>query len=468
MVLQVFNTLTRKKEKFVPRSGKKVQMFVCGITPYDYPHLGHAKTYVQFDVIAKYLRFSGFDVFYLQNITDIDDKIIHRAIKEYDAADPKNACKKLVDHYVSIYMENMKALEVTSINTYARATDYIPAIVSQVERLVKKGFAYKISDGYYFDVSKLTHYGALAKRTEKDDEDAVSRIDENTEKKNRADFCLWKFYKDGEPFWDTTLGKGRPGWHIEDTAITEETFGQQYDLHGGGRDLIFPHHEAEIAQMESISGKRPFVKYWMHSGFLNINKEKMSKSLGNFFTIQDALQHYSGKVLRYFFLQSHYRKPVDFSPENLDQAKQGLAKVYDFVRTLKHYSSLVKDYARFTAVLKKARTDFIAAMDDDFETSNALTVLFTLMKEVNPLLMEKKLSAKNVQTLLTFFEEMDAVFGILEQEQAIPKAIQILVEKREAARKNKQWKESDMLRDELKKKGYAVDDTPDGPVVRKL
>ena len=275
-MLKLYSTLSRKREIFKSIKKGKVNLFVCGPTVYDYAHLGHAKTYIQFDIIVKYLRYKGYKVFYLQNITDIDDKIIKRANEE------KVDWKEIVKKYKEEYLEDMKNLGVDSIDKYANATDYIPEIISQVKRLIDKGIAYKISDGYYFDLTKFKEYGKLAKRKTEQAEDAVSRIDENPEKRNKGDFCLWKFKKENEPFWESELGEGRPGWHIEDTAITEKELGSQYDIHGGGLDLIFPHHEAEIAQMESISGKKPLVRYWMHIGFLKTKNRKMSNSSGNF------------------------------------------------------------------------------------------------------------------------------------------------------------------------------------------
>src|SRR3989344_5597928 len=265
MPLKLYNTLTRKKEKFTPRKTGEVNLFVCGPTAYDYAHLGHAKTYIQFDITARYLRYQGNEIFYLQNITDIDDKIINRANYE------KKDWREIVKKYREEYFQDINALGIDSVDKYANATDYIPEIISQVKRLIEKGIAYKISDGYYFNLAKFKEYGKLAKRKELKKEDAVSRVDENPEKINAGDFCLWKFKKENEPFWKSELGDGRPGWHIEDTAITEKNFGPQYDIHGGGLDLIFPHHEAEIAQMEAISGKKPLVKYWMHTGFLKID-----------------------------------------------------------------------------------------------------------------------------------------------------------------------------------------------------
>lgn len=315
MAIKLYNTLTRKKEIFKPIKKGRVNFFVCGPTVYDYMHIGHAKTYIQFDIIVKYLRFIGYNVFYLQNITDLDDKIIKRAQEE--KIDPLELARK----FEKYYHEDEKDLNITAVTKYARATDYIKQIVKQTKTLVKKSYAYKISDGYYFNISKFADYGKLSNRTVLGAEDAISRIDESIEKKNKGDFCMWKFSKPDEPSWNTELGVGRPGWHIEDTAITESQFGPQYDIHGGARDLIFPHHEAEIAQMESASGKKPLVRYWLHTGFLNVDSQKMSKSLGNFVTIRDALKKYDYRVLRFFYIASNYRSPIDYNEKSLEGAK---------------------------------------------------------------------------------------------------------------------------------------------------
>ena len=277
-MLKIYNTLSRKKEIFKPRKEKQVNLFVCGPTVYDFSHLGHARTYIAFDVIVKYLRQNGYDVFYLQNITDIDDKIINKA-KENNVTP-----EKLAFRFEKEYLDDIKSLKINGVTKYARATDHIEEIISQVERLIKKDCAYKIEDGIYYDISKFKGYGKLSKRTVLQAEDAVSRIDESKEKRNKGDFCLWKFSKSGEPNWQSPWGKGRPGWHIEDTAITEKYFGPQYDIHGGANELIFPHHEAEIAQMEVISGKSPLVKYWLHTGLLTIDRVKMAKLLGRWQT----------------------------------------------------------------------------------------------------------------------------------------------------------------------------------------
>ncbi len=441
-MIRVYNTLTRKKEEFKPIKGKEVQMFVCGPTVYDHSHLGHAKTYVQFDVIARYLRFKGYKLFYLENITDIDDRIINRASSE--GID----WKKIRDKYEKAFLEDMKALNINSVNKYARATNYIDEIISQVKRLIKKRYAYKISDGWYFNLVKDKDYGKLSSRKKLKRGDAISRIDENKEKKNFGDFCLWKFSKPGEPIWRSDIGDGRPGWHIEDTAITEKEFGAQYDLHGGGIDLMFPHHEAEIAQMESISGKKPMVKYWLHTGFLKIDKSKMSKSLGNFKTIKEILKIYSPEIIRYFIISNHYRKPLDFSENALENAKNSYNRLKNLCGELKHDGKTNEDY------IKK----FEKEMDDDFNAPKALQVLWRLVRD------------EKAEGKLKTIEKMDRVFGLnlLKKEKiVVPANIRALVKERENLRKNREWKKADEIRNKINKLGYILEDTEKGAAVKK-
>ncbi len=455
MPLKIYSTLSRKKEIFKPIKKNEVNLFVCGPTVYDFAHLGHAKTYTQFDIIVKYLRHKGFKVFYLQNITDIDDKIINRANQE------KKDWKEIVAKYEKEYFEDMKDLGIDSVNKYAKATNYLPEIISQVKRLIDKRIAYKISDGYYFDLTKFKEYGKLAKRKSLEKSDSVSRIDENPEKRNSGDFCLWKFKKENEPFWKSELGEGRPGWHIEDTAITEKHFGPQYDVHGGGLDLIFPHHEAEIAQMESISGKVPFVRYWLHSGFVKIDKEKMSKSLGNFFTIKQALEKYKPEIIRYFFISTHYRKPIDFSRENLENTKSAYERLKNICGEIKDDEEMNEKYLKgnikFPSKHETYLEEFEKEMDDDFNTPKALQVLWKLVRDGKA---EGKFQA---------IKKIDEIFGLnlLEKEKIkISKEIQEIVEEREQARKNRDWKKADELREVLKKRGYFIDDTEEGARVR--
>ena len=441
MPLKIYSTLSRKKEIFKSIKKNEVNLFVCGPTVYDYAHLGHAKTYTQFDIIVKYLRHKGYKVFYLQNITDIDDKIIKKANEE------KTDWKEIVKKYREAYFQDIKNIGVDSINKYANATDYMLEIISQVKRLIEKGIAYKISDGYYFDLTKFKEYGKLAKRKITEKDDAVSRIDENPEKRNSGDFCLWKFKKENEPFWKSELGEGRPGWHIEDTAITEKYFGSQYDIHGGGLDLIFPHHEAEIAQMESISGKKPLVRYWMHTGFLKINKTKMSKSLGNFSTIKDILKKYSPETIRYVFLSTHYRKPLDFSDKILENAKLSCERLKNICREIDDDGKINEKYLE----------EFEKAMDDDFNFSKALQVLWKLVRD-------EKTNGK-YQTI----KKIDEVFGLkllTKEKIKITKEIQKIIEEREKARKSKDWKKADELREALKNKGYYVNDTEHGAEIK--
>ena len=448
MVTKVYNTLTKMLEEI---KQKQIKMFVCGPTVYNDAHLGHAKTYVQFDIIVKYLRYKKFQVNYIQNITDIDDKIIIKANEN------KIPWKNIRDKYKNSYLEDMGYLKVTSVNKYIKATDNIKGIISQVERLIKKGYAYKTSDGYYFDLKKFKEYGKLSGRTNLEDNDSISRIDESSEKRNSGDFCLWKFKKENEPFWKSKIGDGRPGWHIEDTAITEKYLGTQYDIHGGGIDLIFPHHEAEIAQMEAISGKKPFVKYWMHTGFLNINKEKMSKSLGNFMTIKEALKKYNPEVLRIFFASTHYRKPIDLTEENLENSKKTLEKLTDF--KLKNTKSTTKDN-KTSILIKKAKANFEKAMDNDFDTHNALNSILGFTKEVN------KLTNKDSKKINIFLNEINSLFNIFPKQKKIPKDILLLAREREVARKNKDYKKSDELREKIKKLGYIIEDSKSGSIIK--
>ncbi|MEM3127332.1 MAG: cysteine--tRNA ligase [Candidatus Woesearchaeota archaeon] len=460
MALMFYNTLSRKKEIFVPRNEKKVQMFVCGPTVYDFSHIGHAKSYVQFDLIAKYLRYKGFDLFYLQNITDIDDKIIDRANEE--EKDPLELAKQ----FEKEYYKDMKVLGINSINKYARSTDYIGQIIDQIKRLIDKGFAYEIKDGVYFDISKFSDYGKLSKQPL--EELNHVRIEPNPEKKNKGDFSLWKKKKENEPSWPSPFGEGRPGWHIEDTAITETEFGPQYDIHGGGIDLIFPHHEAEIAQIEAVSGKKPLVKYWLHNGFLRVNGEKMSKSLGNFVTIKDSLQKFDARVLRLFFLSTHYRSPIDYTEDSLHQTKEVLDRFDNFIVAL---SGIKKDFdnKEVSILIKKAEQDFEEAMDDDINISGALASLFELMKGINTLIVQNKIGKKNADEIIFFLKKIDSVLSIMkfEQEQ-LDKEILQLIEQREQARKTKNFTKSDEIRAKLLKMGIQLNDTKDGVTWKKI
>lgn len=448
--LKLYNTLSRKKEVFKPLKEGAINMFVCGPTVWNYIHLGNAKTYIQFDVIARYLRAAGYKVFYLQNVTDIDDKIINKA------KDDGVSWKEIKDKYEKFYLEDVERLGINSVNKYARATDYIPEIISQVKRLIKKGYAYKISDGWYFDLSKDKDYGKLAGRTELGIEDAVSRIDENKEKRNRGDFCLWKFSKPEEPTWKSDIGDGRPGWHIEDTAITEKEFGSQYDIHGGGMDLIFPHHEAEIAQMESISGKKPLVRCWLHTGFLEINAEKMGKSKKNFYTIAEVLEKgYAPENIRYFFLSGHYRKPLNFTWESLDASKNAYEKLKNILREFGG-SEEKKNNKNVDIAYKQ----FLDIINDDLNMPRGLSFLWDILRD------EKLNNAEKYELVLKF----DKVFGLnLDKEEKIeiPSKVKKLVDEREKARKLADFKTADKIREKINKLGFVVEDKGKGFAVKK-
>jgi cysteinyl-tRNA synthetase len=446
------NTLTKKTEEFIPINANKVNFFVCGPTVYDYPHLGHAKAYIQFDFIVRYLRNRGYDVTYLVNITDIDDKIISRSNEK------GVSWEKLAREFEVVFLEDMASLHVTSVSKYARATDYIDQIVNQVQVLLDKGFAYRIADGIYFEVSKFIEYGKLSGRTELREEDAVSRVDENKEKRGWNDFCLWKISKEGEPFWETKLGKGRPGWHIEDTAITETFFGPQYDIHGGAVDLIFPHHEAEISQMEAASGLKPLVRYWLHVGFLNIDTKKMSKSKGNFKTIREVLKEFDYKVIRFLFLSSHYRSPMDFSVTTLDQAKSALRRIQEFVDKIdKNLDNLDEK----KTVLEMKEKVFLA-LNNDLDTPTALAILFEFIRSQNSL----GVSGKYVYE---FFSEINQFFDFFEfEKKEIPQNVAEMAEKRQQARVDKDWQESDRLREVILKEGFMIEDEVGGFKLRKL
>ena len=463
-MLKAYNTLTKKKETFKPLKNKKVNFFVCGPTVYDFSHLGHARTYLVFDMVVNYLKETGFDVFYLQNITDIDDKIIKRAEEK------KIAPRQLAEQFEKEHLKDMEELKIKSVDKYAKATDYIPEIISQVNRLLKKGFAYQIEDGVYYDISKFKDYGKLARRTLLQAEDGVSRIDEGKSKKNKGDFCLWKlapYRTEGsgagfsEPSWPSPFGQGRPGWHIEDTAITEKYFGYQYDLHGGAIELTFPHHEAEIAQMEAISGKKPMVKYWIHTGLLTINNKKMAKSLGNFITIREFLKENSPESLRLFVFLSHYRSPIDYNPGKIKQTRSNLERLNEFYGKIKKKTKKPKKISLKSKFLKR----YLKFLDDDFNTPKFFSAVFDLIKKNNK--KREKLSKKETEEIYQLFIFIDRVFKIFPEEGKIPENILDLAESREKYRQEKNWRKSDEIRKKIQDSGYQIEDAETGYKIKK-
>ncbi len=468
--MKIFSTLSNKKENIKPIKNKKINLFVCGPTVYDYSHIGHARNYIVFDIFVKYLRSLGNNVFYLQNITDIDDKIIARAREK------EVPVKDLAVAFEKEYLKDMKKIGVTSVSKYARATAHIKEIISQVKRLQERNFAYTIEgDGIYYDISKFKNYGKLSGRNALQAEDAVSRIDYSKDKKNRGDFCIWKFQQNStEPSWPAPFGKGRPGWHIEDTAITEKYFGVQYDMHGAARDLIFPHHEAEIAIMEAISGKKPMAKYWMHVGFLTVNGQKMSKSLNNFILISDILNRCTPEVLRFLIIKNLWSSPVDFSESILIEAKSVVEKSEEFLRRLRLLKNIkidIKQQSKNNKIIEKFKKDFYKELDDDFNTPKSFAVMFEFVKTINQLIDENNLSKKQAEEIFKFFEKLNNIFGIINFKKikiAVPVSIQKLVKERENARKEKNWTESDRIRAQAGQAGWAIEDTATGPIVKKV
>ena len=449
-MINVYSTMLRDKEELKLKENK-IKLFVCGPTVYDYSHIGHARTYISFDIIVRYLKYNGYSVFYLQNITDVDDKIINRA-KE-TGEDPL----KLAHRFEKEYLDDMKRMNVTNVNFYARATEHIDEIINQIQTLIDKGFAYETSTGVYFDESKFPDFGKLSNRNV--DELTNNRINVDSTKKDPRDFALWK-KQDTQPYWNSPWGNGRPGWHIEDTAITESYFGSQYDIHGGGLDLIFPHHEAEIAQMEAASGKKPLVNYWMHTGFLNVSGVKMSKSLGNFITIKELLENFEPDVYRFFVLSTHYRSPIDFSDDILKQAETSLERI---VKTCSNINEALnsstlpaKDNGAIINQLDLFINDFFKAMDDDFNTPIALSVLFDFIRFLNKQLADNNISKSTLVTIKDALTDVEYIFGLtlfkdtnVVDNDLSDDLLSILTDVRSDLRTNKQWDLADKIRDDL-------------------
>jgi cysteinyl-tRNA synthetase len=443
--MKIYNTLTRNKEEFRPIDPDKVSMYVCGVTVYDLCHLGHARAYIVFDMIRKYLEYKNFKVNYIQNFTDIDDKIIRKA------TELKSDYKTISEKNIAEYFQDFDALGIKRANLYPKATEAIPGMIELIQTLIEKKHAYAINGDVYFEVQTFPGYGKLSGRKFEDNE-AGARIAVDDHKKNPLDFALWKKAKPEEPSWDSPWGKGRPGWHIECSVMSMKNLGESYDIHGGGQDLIFPHHENEIAQSEAATGK-PYVKYWMHNGFVNINNEKMSKSLGNFFTIRDILKKYEPEVLRFYILSTHYRSPINFSDDQLEEAKKRLEYLYHAL----HGNSSGK-----TTPLDNYEKEFLEYMDDDFNSAGAIGVLFTLATFANK---EKS------STAAALLKKLGGILGLLQQaekKQDVPTDVQELVAKRLEAKKNKDFAMADTLRAEILAKGYEVKDTPQGAVLQKI
>ena len=483
MPLRIYNTLTSVKEEFTPIIPGKVGMYVCGVTVYDNCHIGHARANVAFDVVYRYLRHAGYEVTYVRNYTDIDDKIINRANRD---GVPYNV---ISERFIKAFDEDMARLHLAIPTHQPKATEYVAEIITLVEKLVASGAAYPADGDVYFAVEKYDDYLKLSKRN-LEDMQAGARVDVDERKRHPMDFALWKAAKPGEPFWVSPWGNGRPGWHIECSAMSMNLLGETFDIHGGGKDLVFPHHENEIAQSEAASGK-PFVRYWMHNGFVNINSEKMSKSLGNFFTIREILENYDSEVLRFFLLSSHYRSPIDFSDQNLADAEAGLERIYSALATMEEFlakpataaaSSASDAVAELAAKLASLHDRFCEAMDDDFNTALAIAQIFDLIRTLNRALAEK---AAPDGELLGLFRQVKAeiarmaeVLGVLDSPPAdflariksrkssgltiAVEEVEKLLAERTAARKAKDFKRSDEIRDQLLSAGIELLDSAAG------
>ncbi|WP_035292600.1 cysteine--tRNA ligase [Clostridium sp. KNHs214] len=459
--MKIFNSMTKKKEEFIPVKPGEVRMYVCGPTVYDFFHIGNARTFVIFDTIRKYLEYRGYKVKFVQNFTDIDDKMIRRANEE------NVTVKSLGDKFIEEYYKDADGLNIERATVNPRATEYINQIVNFVKELVDKGYAYEVNGDVYFHTKKFDEYGKLSGQN-LDDLQAGARINVDERKKDPMDFVIWKSQKPGEPAWESPWGMGRPGWHIECSCMSYDLLGETIDIHGGGMDLIFPHHENEIAQSEARTGKK-FVKYWMHAAYLNIDNKKMSKSLKNFFTTRDILQQYDVDVIRFFMLSAHYRNQLNFSTELLDSAKSSVERIYNTVSNLENLLEEVKienilpEEKKFEDTLKGLKNRYIEKMDDDFNTADGITVIFDLVKEIN-LNVSVNSSKELVKKSLDLIRELGAPLGILQKstKTKLENEIEKLIEDRQKARKEKNWALADEIRDNLSKRGIVLEDTPQG------
>lgn len=462
--MKIYNTLTRKKEEFKPVDENEIKIYVCGPTVYNYFHIGNARPFVVFDTLRRYMEYRGKNVNFVQNFTDVDDKIINRAKEE--GIEPG----VLSEQYIDEYFKDAQALNVRAATHHPKVTENMTEIINFVKKLEDKGYAYEVDGDVYFDTQAFEGYGKLSGQN-LEELNSGARIDVDERKKNPLDFALWKARKNADEIaWESPWGMGRPGWHIECSAMSRKYLDETIDIHAGGQDLTFPHHENEVAQSEAASGKT-FANYWMHNGYITIDNEKMSKSKGNFFTVRDILKEYDGEVIRFFLLAGHYRSPINFSRELMEQAQSGLARMHNAKTTLEHLiatgegSMSAEEQARF-AELEKYRDDFIKVMDDDLNTADAISVVFQLISDINNII-KNPVSKEFAQKSLDFMLELANVLGLLESENEDDSSedddeINKLVEERQAARANKDFARADEIRDLLKEKGITLKDTPQG------
>ncbi len=459
--MKVYNTLSRRKEELVPQDPSLLTMYVCGPTVYNYIHIGNARPFVVFDTMRKYLEYRGQKVKYVQNFTDVDDKIINRAREEGISA------LEVGQKYIDEYFKDVKALNVDPATVHPRVTETMPEIIAFVQGLIDKGMAYEVDGDVYYSTRKFRNYGMLSGNFIEDLE-VGARIPEGEKKRDPLDFALWKARKsDDEIAWESPWGMGRPGWHIECSAMSKKFLGETIDLHCGGQDLQFPHHENEIAQSEGLSGKK-FARYWMHNGFITVNNEKMSKSLNNFFTVRDILKEYDGEVLRYFLLSAQYRGPINFSHELMEEAKTSLERMRNCRRDLKAAAqsasgAMTPAEKEKLEAMDAHKAQFIEFMDDDLNTAGAIGSIFELVRDINTALREP-VSKEFADRMYALLDELTAVLGILrkDDDEGVDSELQALIDQRQEARKNKDWTTADRIRDELAAKGITLKDTPQG------
>ena len=466
MALKFFNTLKRKLQKFKPLKEGFVGLYTCGPTVYNYPHIGNYRAYVFEDILRRYLEYKSFEVKQIMNITDVDDKTITESQKEHVSL------KEFCSRYENAFFEDLKVLNIQPAAAYPRATEHVKEMIEIIETLLKKKRAYKTEDGcVYYEITKFKKYGQLAGiEPSQLQAGASGRMQKDEyDKDHPSDFALWKAWtaEDGDVKWDAPWGSGRPGWHIECSAMSRKYLGDQFDMHTGGVDNIFPHHQNEIAQTEGFTGKQ-FVKYWLHNEHLLVDGQKMSKSLGNFYTLRDVLtKGHHPVAVRYLLLSVQYRQKLNFTFESLGAARAALDRIWDFVRKLEAYHESA-DNPKVDKLIATAQKKFEKSMDNDLETSNALAAIFDMITKINKLMMKKKMSQQNAQAVLSVMRKFDKVLGVLKEEEKISENIQKLVQERLAARQQQNWELGDKLREQIKQQGYTVEDTPAGPVVKKI
>ncbi|ULT57165.1 cysteine--tRNA ligase [Neobacillus drentensis] len=459
MAIQIYNTLTRKKETFVPLEEGKVKMYVCGPTVYNYIHIGNARPAIVFDTVRRYLEYRGFDVKYVSNFTDVDDKLI-RAANQIGEDVPT-----IANRFIDAYFEDVSALGCQKADVHPRVMENMDIIIDFISQLVEKGFAYESEGDVYFRTRSFDDYGKLSHQSV-DDLQVGARIEVGDRKEDDLDFALWKTAKEGEIYWESPWGLGRPGWHIECSAMAKKYLGETIDIHAGGQDLTFPHHENEIAQSEALSGKL-FSRYWMHNGYINIDNEKMSKSLGNFVLVHDIIKRHNPQVLRFFMLSVHYRNPINYSEELLESTKAAFERLTTSYQNLNHRKEASTDLTdhnqEWLDKLTVLHEQFIEAMDDDFNTALAISVLFELSKLANYYLLEKNTAIEVIEAFTSKFEELFGVLGLtLGSEEMIDEEIDALIEQRNQARRDRNFQLSDQIRDQLKEMNIILEDTPQG------